>query len=266
MSGLRLLRAGTAALLLASGLAFSIGTHLERASHHETAAEHARETAALPVPTPLPTATTTPTPSPATTHVSKPTTSATPSKDPRLSAPEGSKAREAGERAARQAKATPTRTPPAAAAPATPSSASTGSSPSQAPEGSAEREAAERATASHAPSTQVGATDSHSENSEKLFGVNTESTRLVITAVAVTVLAALLLLVVPHPRPLRRVALGTFAFCVAATALDIRESIHQHSLGQGNVLAAALVVAILHATAGTGALALATGHPRASRP
>lgn len=154
-----------------------------------------------------------------------------------LKAPEGSKEREAAERAAR-ASATPRPAKTAVASPATPE-ATTSPAPalgSGAPEGTAAREAAERAGTGHR-SQEAG---------ERLFGVNTESTGLVALALAASVVLLVLVLGVPSGRWLRTVALAVAAFTGAATALDVREVLHQHDLGQTGLAAAAGGVALLH--------------------
>ena len=238
------LRVGAAALLLASGVAFLIGSHEERAGHHETAAEHAMETAPTPSGAPAPSPTLA---APTPTHAA---VAPTATKDPRLSAPEGSKEREAGERAARQAKASaaptrasaaPTVTASAHLAEAVPSATAT-----QAPEGSAAREAAERADNGSTP----GGTASPVESSERLFGINTESTALIGAALAVTSALALLLLFAPSRR-LRRITAGAAVlFCLSASALDVREVTHQQALGRTHVVVAAVIVLLLHVIAG----------------
>lgn len=266
MSRLPLLRVAAAGLLAVSGAAFAVGSGIERASHHETAAQHAQESAVAPQTTAAATAAPTAARStpPAAPEVAR--APAVVTKDPRLQAPEGSKEREAGEHAARQAKATPrptptgTTTPTGTVTPAAPTPAAVAAgSPTQAPEGSAAREAAERAGDDAGPQTAPG------EASERLFGVNPESTGLVAATVAVTALLALLVLLVPARRGLRWAAAAAVLFCAGAVALDVREVAHQHAVGTNSVLIAAVVVAVLHALAGVAAAALPLAAPRAPR-
>lgn len=243
------LRVLTAVLLGASAVAFAAGTSAERAQHHD-----------VPLAEPTPTESASLQPS---NHVT-PTASASsragvkPSatRDPRLSAPEGSKEREAGERAARKAAAEAAaraaasarasalaagRTPPPLAASPTP----TVTADASAPEGSAARESSERAGATSA-----------TESSERLFGINPESTGLVDLAVASTLLILLLVLLLPLGTLLQLAVLGAIGFCLAATGLDIREALHQQSLRQTGLMWAAIGVAALHVVAAIAAALL----------
>ena len=240
----RTLRVLTAVLLGLSAGAFAAGTAAERASHH------AREAGATPAPSVA-----TPTPAPSVTAASavpassaRPRISTNPTRDPRLSAPEGSKQREAGERAARLAKASaqPRATSRATAAVApSPTTPSTPPPDALAPEGSAAREAAEGRR-----------TSGNTEAGERLFGINTESRGLVGLAVVTSLVLLVLLVMIPAGRWAGAVAAATFAFALAATALDVREAVHQYDLAQTGLGAAALGVALLHLLTALGALAL----------
>ena len=265
MTGPGRLRVGAAALLLASGVAFLIGSSLERAGHHETAAQHALEVGAAPVTAPVAAPTVSPSNAPVIGQSPRPASvrpAPSPTKDTRLTAPEGSKAKEAGERAARETKASPSPTRPAVtatAASARPAVAAVTSSPTptQAAEGSAARESAERSPGASAPGTVVPA----SESSERLFGINPESTSLTAGALAVTAVLALLLLLLPSRR-LRRLAAGAAVlFCLGASALDLREITHQNMLGRTGIVAVAAVVLLLHVAAAAFSGVLVARHP-----
>ena len=49
---------------------------------------------------------------------------------------------------------------------------------------------------------------------------------------------------------------GAVAFAAAATALDLREALHQDDLAQGGLVAAAVAVALLHLLCALGARTL----------
>lgn len=264
MKRFRLLRVVAAGLLAASAFAFAVGSSLERAGHRETAAEPTRRIA---VPTPTPARAAAPTSTRRLPTSAAPRVVAAPAvtKDPRLTAPEGSAQRETGERAARAAKASPRPAPRSTATGASlPAvTASAAGVVTQAPEGSAAREAAEHAGAGAASQTVPG------EASERLFGVNPESTGLVVVTVGVTALLALLVLLVPVRRGLPWVAAAAAVFCAAAVALDVREVAHQYAVGTTRVLVAAAIVAMLHALACIAMTALsgfARGRTRTGQP
>jgi hypothetical protein len=209
---------------------FTLGTLVERSGHID----------ATPRPVPSPVSTSAP-PTPAVTatrpQARRPSTP--PTKDPGLSAPEGSAEREAAEKRARAAKAHPTSIPstPARSAPAATPEPSPTTPPVpdlSAPEGSAEREAAEGAAGTP---------------SERIFGINTESTALVVAAdLLALVLLSAVLLVRPR-RPLRLVALTIVVTSAAAVAFDVREALHQHAIGRSGLLALVVLVAVAHAAA-----------------
>lgn len=258
-------RSTTAVLLALGAVLFTVGTQIERAGHVETSAQHAAEngkSAPSPAPSPAPAAAAATTSSPTARPVPKPT----PTRDPGLSAPEGSKQREAAEHRKREAAAgaaatarTPSPRTVAAGASALPTTAAATAAAvpdASASEGSAAREAAEaKTTAGVRP---------HSEASERLFGVNTESTPVVVAAdLLAVVLIGLVLL--PSGGPLRLAGLAVAASGIGAVGLDIREAIHQHGLGKTGLVVLVVGVALLHlgSSAGGAVLARGTG-PRAA--
>lgn len=100
-------------------------------------------------------------------------------------------------------------------------------------------------TTSTATSTAEPApeTPGHSEASEKLLGVNPESTGLLVVAVAVSLLlAAGVWWLGASP-----VVLGVVALAMAAFgALDIREVVHQADESRTGLMLLAALVAVLH--------------------
>lgn len=246
---LRRLRRLTAVLLALAAALFTVGTQIERSGHSETAAEHAAEIgSSLPSPSPIG-----PSPSASTIRATPAAPRAAPQKkDPGLRAPEGSKEREAAERRNRAAAAHPTQRPttistsahPSISAP-TPSIAAPDAS---APEGSAAREAAEAATSPTVPN--------HNESSERLLGVTTESTQVVVVA------DLLALLLIGLVLSLTGTALGLTGLAVAATSLgavtlDLRETLHQHDLGRTGLVVLVAVVAAVHLAAAAAGFQLA---------
>ena len=108
-------------------------------------------------------------------------------------------------------------------------------------EGSAEREAAEK----KAPSTgqpAVAATETGSESSEKLFGVNTESAGLVVVVVAISLALAAAAVVVRSPMILAAIII----VALGAAAFDVREVLHQIDESRNGVAALAVLTAALH--------------------
>lgn len=246
---LRGLRGLTAALLALAAVLFTIGTLIERSGHTETAAQHAAETAPALSPTPSP-----PGPSAGAARATPAPSRALPSstRDPGLSAPEGSKEREAAERRKRAAAAHP-KPPPATAATSASATAntptpSTATPDASASEGSAAREAAEAAK----PTAAQG----HSESSERLFGVNTESTPVIVAAdlVALVLIGLVLWLT---GTALRLTGLTVAATSLGAVALDVRETLHQHDLGRTGLVVLVTVVATVHLAAAVAGASLA---------
>lgn len=82
-----------------------------------------------------------------------------------------------------------------------------------------------------------------SGSSERVFGINTESTALVLAAVAVSVLLAIALWVAPGVTLLLFAVLG---LGIVSAVFDVREAVHQSTEGRGTVEAIAIVVAALH--------------------
>ena len=128
-------------------------------------------------------------------------------------APEGSAAREAAEKK-------PSAT--AAKAVATP-----------APEGSAAREAAEGG---------VGSAAASSETKEKLFGIETESTGLVIAVVLLSLILSAGLLVIRSPL----ILIAAAVVVLGATAFDVRELAHQIDESRNGVAVLAALTGVLH--------------------
>ena len=85
----------------------------------------------------------------------------------------------------------------------------------------------------------------HSESSEKILGLNTESSGVV--AVAMGLSLALAVLVIARPR--RPLFLAVVAFAGAFAALDIVEAIRQIPNSRTGVAAIALLLALVHAAA-----------------
>jgi len=107
----------------------------------------------------------------------------------------------------------------------------------------------------HAPGTEAAPKgQSPSEiaqhSSETLLGINPEATWLVVTAVAVSLLLAALILTAGSPLFAGIIALTMLAF----TALDIRELTHQLNESHLGLAALAAAIAALHLFAGTTAL------------
>lgn len=253
LSTVRRLRIATAMLLGAAALAFTAGTAAERSSHHESPARRAVENAVASTAPALPPVV--PDPTPASNPPTATPTAVAPSG---LNAPEGSEAREAAEHA------TAIPVPPASSASVATAAASVSPEPvpgaaaaadAPAPEGSAAREAAEGASGGEVSG----------EAGERLFGVNTESSALVALAAVISLLLLLLVLLAPTGAALRVVALLTVGFTGAATALDLREALHQHDLGQSGLVGAALGVGALHLLCALTAAALLT-RPQPTRP
>jgi hypothetical protein len=103
-------------------------------------------------------------------------------------------------------------------------------------------------TATTTPKTAAPATETpqHSEASEKLLGVNPESTGLLVVAVVVS----LLLAAAVWWRGASPLVLGIVALAMAAfAALDIREVVHQADESRTGLMLLAALVALLHLAA-----------------
>jgi len=92
-------------------------------------------------------------------------------------------------------------------------------------------------------------------SSETLLGINPEATSLVVTAVAVSLLLAALILTIGSPLLAGIVALAMLAF----TALDIRELTHQLNESRPGLAALAAAIATLHLLACATALIATRG-------
>lgn len=105
-----------------------------------------------------------------------------------------------------------------------------------APEGSEGREAAERRGRVEA------AESSGDESSEEVFGINTESTGVVVAAVIISLLLALAALLVRSP-----LVLGLIVVVVlGAIAFDVREVMRQVDESRTDVATLAALTAVLH--------------------
>lgn len=100
------------------------------------------------------------------------------------------------------------------------------------------------------------------EHSENLLGVNPESAPLTGTAVALSALLALALLISGSPL----LAAGTALAMAAFTVLDIREVIHQVDESRSGLAVLASAVAVLHGLAAVATLALARRRHSAASP
>lgn len=85
----------------------------------------------------------------------------------------------------------------------------------------------------------------HSESSEKILGINTESTGLV----AVTVLLSLALALLAIARPRRPIFLVVVAFAGAFAVFDVVEAIHQINNSRPGIAAIAILLTLAHAAA-----------------
>jgi hypothetical protein len=85
--------------------------------------------------------------------------------------------------------------------------------------------------------------ETHSESSEEIFGIDPESTGLVIAAIVAAVLLALAVWVAPLPP----VLLAVIAFGVVFAAFDVREVVHQVDESREGLVIVAAILALLHA-------------------
>jgi hypothetical protein len=127
-----------------------------------------------------------------------------------------------------------------------PPAESQGESPAKKAPESAGESRSHRAAEGGAPETAAEHADEAS--SEKLLGLDPESTALVIAAVAISLLLAWAVWVRPDRLPL--LALVALAMLVFA-ALDVREALHQGDEGNTGLAILASAIAILHIAAGT---------------
>lgn len=84
-----------------------------------------------------------------------------------------------------------------------------------------------------------------SESSEKVLGLNLESTPLVVVAVAISVALA----VATWRSNLKVVLLVAGLFAIAFAVLDIAEFVHQINKSAAGLAALAAIIAVLHAAA-----------------
>ena len=153
-------------------------------------------------------------------------------------APEGSAEREGAERTTVATKAAATSAPEGSAAREAaekkPSATAAKAVATPAPEGSSAREAAEK---------NAGASSEASgEDAEKLFGIKTESTGLVIAVVVLSLLLAAGVLVIRSPL----ILVGAAVVVLGASAFDVRELAHQLDESRNGVAALAALTAALH--------------------
>lgn len=119
---------------------------------------------------------------------------------------------------------------------------------------------AEESSGEEAPHTEESATEQagHTEtSSETVFGVNLESTALVIVAAIVSLALAAL----TWRLNLRLLLLATVAFAVVFAAFDIAELIHQIQESRAGIAALAAAIAVLHIVAALVAEQRATTAP-----
>jgi hypothetical protein len=93
----------------------------------------------------------------------------------------------------------------------------------------------------HATETSTGA--AHSDSGEKLLGIKTESTGLVVTAIVASIALALALWLVPGSMLL---LLGAAGVGVVFAAFDLHEATHQSDLSDTTLVVVALAVSALH--------------------
>ena len=170
------------------------------------------------------------------------------------SAPEGSAAREGAERTTVATKAVATSAPEGSAAREAaekkPSATAAKAVATPAPEGSAAREAAEGG---------VGSAAASSETKEKLFGIETESTGLVIAVVLLSLILSAGLLVIRSPL----ILIAAVVVVLGATAFDVRELAHQIDESRNGVAVLAALTGVLHvAVAAVAAVVLFVERPK----
>ena len=193
-------------LLVISAAAFAVGVGLERSRHHESSSESRAAHAAEA----------------GSETVSGAGTTAAPAGEPGPAAGEtgeGAPATDTGEAAPL--------TDTGEAAPLTDTGGGSAIAP---PEGTTAAAAAPTAI----PSAETG---------EKLLGISTESTGLVVLAVAVSILLAVLLWLRGGAPVLLA---GAVAAGLAFAAFDVREAVHQSDVSDRALLAIAVAVAALH--------------------
>jgi Flp pilus assembly protein TadB len=91
-------------------------------------------------------------------------------------------------------------------------------------------------------SSERSASETHSESSEDIFGINPESTGLVIAAIVAGLLLALAVWLSPTPL----VSLAVIAFGIVFTVFDVREIVHQVNESRTGLVVIASVLAFLH--------------------
>lgn len=107
--------------------------------------------------------------------------------------------------------------------------------------------AAEGSTLGAGASTESAAHLRSEHGGEQVFGINTESTPLVVGAVAVSLLLVLGLWLAPGLSTF--VLLAILVLGLVSAIFDVREAVHQSDEGRDSLVVVASVVAVLHATA-----------------
>jgi hypothetical protein len=118
--------------------------------------------------------------------------------------------------------------------------------------------AGHRAAESGSGSSTAGG-ETHSESSEKIFGINPESTGLVIAAVV----AAVVLAVAVWFSAVPLVLLAVIGFGIVFAVFDVREVVHQANESRAGLVVIASVLALIHL--GVAALAAAVWHSPTTR-
>jgi hypothetical protein len=101
--------------------------------------------------------------------------------------------------------------------------------------------------------------ETHSESSEDIFGINPESTGLVIAAVVAAVLLAAAVWLSALPLLL----LSVMAFGLVFAVFDVREVVHQVNESREGLVAIAAVLAVIHLS--VSALAVLVWHAPSTR-
>jgi hypothetical protein len=116
------------------------------------------------------------------------------------------------------------------------------SAPENGGETSSEGGGGETHSESGETSSQSNTGETHSESSEEIFGINPESTGLVIAAIV----AAVLLAVAVWFSPIPLVLLAVIAFGLVFAVFDVREVVHQVNESRAGLVVIAAVLALIH--------------------
>lgn len=96
------------------------------------------------------------------------------------------------------------------------------------------------------------------EASERIFGIDLESNTLVAAAIAASVFLAISVWL----RPVPIVLLGVLGFALFFAAFDSREAVHQIHESRSDIVAIALVLAVLHLALAALAVGILRARPR----